>query len=395
MTELEVTLSKLDRQEQLDFFLKTTTVPGSSLRERSFADYLEPILTQMGFTIEYDHAHQEFQGNCGNLIAYWPGTDPRAEPLLFSAHMDTILDSSGCIPVIDGNVIRADGNHILGSDDRSAISSYLEAIRAVQASGMRCGPIELLFTVNEERGLCGAKGLDHTKVRSRHGFIFDHPGNVGQVIKRSPYWRPFNVWFRMKCGSAGGHIAEKADLPNAFDMGVKAYQAMPHGYLDQHETAVLIGIMQGGEVSSIVPGELYMRGEVRSYRKEFAEQRLSELRSACEAAASFYNGTVEFDVEPGYEGYEISDDNPAYQCFCRASESAGVSWFPDEVLGGADTNFLRAYGINCLTLGNGYQDTHTYRESISIDNLEAMARITVCIIYHWYQTHTPEQKNQT
>ena len=51
------------------------------------------------------------------------------------------------------------------------------------------------------------------------------------------------------------------------------------------------------------------------------------------------------------------------------------------MLGGADTNFLRSHGINCLTLGNGYRDTHTFQESISVRNLENMARMTVSMIY--------------
>lgn len=390
--ELEQALNLLDQEHQIQFFLETAHVPGISLHEHSFSKYIEPILEEMNFQVEYDNAGEKLGGNSGNLIAYWPGTDPEAEPVLFSAHMDTILDSSGCRPEIRGGIIHADGRFILGSDDRSAISAYVEGIRAVQASHMPCGPIELLFTVDEQHGLCGARELDVRKIRSRHGYIFDHPGDVGQVVRWSPYWRPFNIWFRMKSGTAGGHISEKADLSNAFDMGAEAYQNMERGYFDDHQTAVMVGILRGGEVSSIVPGELYMRGEVRSYHKELAERRLEQLREACEKAAQFYGGTVEFQVERGYEGYEIDEDNPAYRCFQRAAKSSGVICYPDRVLGGADTNFLRSHGINCLTLGNGYRDTHTFQESISIQNLENMARMTVSIIYHWYQRYQQNQK---
>lgn len=256
MDELTKALACLDREHQVEFFLKTTRVSAPSLQEKRFAQYIAPILEELGFSLEFDRAGDAFGGDCGNLIAYWPGTDPDAEPLLFSAHMDTILDSSGCVPEIRDGVIYADGRAILGSDDRSAISAYVEAIRAVQASKMPCGPVELLLTVNEQNGLCGAQALDAAKVRSRYGYVFDHPGDVGQVICRSPYWRPFNVWFRMKCGAAGGHISEKPGLPNAFDMGMEAYRRIPHGYFDNGETAVLIGILRGGEVSSIVPGVL-------------------------------------------------------------------------------------------------------------------------------------------
>jgi tripeptide aminopeptidase len=174
--ELEQVLQLLDQEHQVHFFLETARIAGVSLHERTFAEYIEPILTEMGFQVEYDGAGDKLGSESGNLIAYWPGTDPEAEPILFSAHMDTILDSSGCQPEIREGVIHADGRSILGSDDRSAISAYIEGIRAVQASHMPCGPIELLFTIDEQHGLCGARELDVKKSAAGMAIYLTTPG---------------------------------------------------------------------------------------------------------------------------------------------------------------------------------------------------------------------------
>lgn len=385
MDTLSQALTHLDQAHQIHFFIETACIKGLSKQEKAFAEYIEPILLQLGFSVEYDDAYKAFGGNCGNLIAYWPGTEPDAEPLLFSAHMDTILDSSTCKPIVKDGLIQADGVSILGSDDRSAVSAYIEAIRAIQASHMPCGPIELVLTVNEQNGLQGAKYLDASKLHSRFGYIFDHPGDVGQVITRSPYWNAFNIYFRMKVGEAGGHISAQAGVPNAFTMGVEAYRNMVLGDLDNKETVAMIGLMEGGERSSVVPGKLYMRGEIRSFHKELLQKHVEQIRSACEKAAAAYDGLVEFEVENGYDGYEIGNDNLGFQCFCESAEALGIPWYRDGLLGGTDTNFIRRHGINCITLGNGYKREHTANEFISIENLENMARMTICLINRWYQ----------
>lgn len=387
MPSIHDALACLNRQHQIDFFIETTCISAPSKQERNFAQYVEPILKELGFSVSYDQAHHAFDGNCGNLIAYWPGTDPSVEPLLFSGHMDTILDTGSCCPVVrDGNIC-ADGHSILGADDRSAISSYIEAIRAIQDSRMPCGPIEFVFTVNEQGGLRGAKHLDYHLVKSRYGYIFDNPGDVGQAIDRAPYWQAFNIWFRMKGGSAGGHIAEKGDVPNAFTMGMQAYQNMELGFSIDRESVALIGLMQGGECSSVVPGELYMRGEIRAFRQEELTRRLNQIHIACKDAVNAYDGELNFELDGDYTGYEISEDDKIYRCFSDSVKELGLFSYKEGLLGGTDTNFFRANGIECMTMGQGYRGAHTPNEYVSIENLENTARLTIALVNTWYQLH--------
>ena len=48
------------------------------------------------------------QGSTGNVIAAFPGTKP-AEPVLLSAHMDTVVPGRGIKPIREADRIRTDG----------------------------------------------------------------------------------------------------------------------------------------------------------------------------------------------------------------------------------------------------------------------------------------------
>ncbi|HAI07877.1 MAG TPA: peptidase M20, partial [Dehalococcoidia bacterium] len=62
-------------------------------------------LAALGFEIYHD--------SFKNIIAKLSGD---GEPLLLSAHIDTVEPGRGIRPVLDGDVLRSDGTTILGGD---------------------------------------------------------------------------------------------------------------------------------------------------------------------------------------------------------------------------------------------------------------------------------------
>lgn len=384
---LNKALSMLNQQHQIDTFIEMAKVYGVTGDEAIFAKYMEGLLHDMGVSFVYDKANEAFGGNTGNMIAYWPGTDSSIPPIFFSAHMDTVLSSADCIAEIRDGGIYSDGVHVLGTDDRSSMSGYIEALRALIASGVPCGPIELLITVSEENGLFGAKNIDMSLIKSRHGFVFDHPGDVGQIIRRGPTRTGFEITFKMKEGTAGGHIAEYADRPNAFMMGAEAYQKFPFGYDHDRECVLLIGLVEGGELTSMVPGEITYKGEVRALKQEYVEEKIAQIKAIADETAAKYGGTAVMTRNDDFVGFDIEENNPVYQCYQQACEAIGIKWYDDTSVGGADTNALRMHGLECITLGNGFTDTHSYNEHITIDNLVNIGRVCVSIALNWYKTH--------
>ena len=78
-----------------------------------------------------------------NVIAQLPGA---GQPLLLSAHLDTVEPGRGIKPIIDGDILRSDGSTILGGDCKAGVAIVLEALTAVVESGEGHRAVEVVFT---------------------------------------------------------------------------------------------------------------------------------------------------------------------------------------------------------------------------------------------------------
>lgn len=373
----------VDEQRLLDLFIELAKIDGPSGKEQKVADYLKSALTDLGFTFEFDEAHKEFGGEVGNLIAYKEGTDVTVPPLFFSTHMDTVLPTKNLKPVIKDGIIYSDGTTILGADDRAALAAYVEAVRAVSESGIPHGPIELVLTVNEQPGLVGARHLDYSKPKSKVGYIFDSSGDVGQTILKGPY--SSRIWMKVKGNAA--HIALNSEEGNhAFLLAAAGLLELKLGEIDD-ETVANVGIIEGGELTSIIPGEVTIGGEVRSFSKEKLDRQLRHMEESMKASAEARGGSVEVTVEKKYSGFSIPEDHILTDTVLKAAGTINVKPYLTQTLGGADTNVLNENGLTCLTLGLGFQNIHSFRECISEENLYNTGRLTAALIQRWQENH--------
>ncbi|MDN3017919.1 M20/M25/M40 family metallo-hydrolase [Paenibacillus sp. BSR1-1] len=370
-----------------ELFLELAKINAPSTKESLVAEFLKKVLPELGFTLEFDEAHKNFDGEVGNLIAWKEGTDPSIPPLFFSTHMDTVLPTEGLKPVINEGVIYSDGTTILGADDRAALAAYLEAIRAIIESGVPHGPIEFILTVNEQPGLVGATYMDYSKAKSKTGYIFDSSGDVGQIILKGPY--SSRIWMEVQGNAA--HIALNAEEGNsAILLAADGLANMKLGAIDE-ETLANIGVIKGGELTSIIPGIVTIAGEVRSFSKEKLDAQLKHMEEVMKQAAAKKGGKVNVRIEKKYLGFDIPEDDILVKTVEAAAQNINVKPYLTKTLGGADTNVLNEHGLICLTLGLGFQNIHSFRECISIDNLINTGRLTAALIEQWYVNHKTEE----
>ncbi|MEW6278173.1 MAG: M20/M25/M40 family metallo-hydrolase [Candidatus Eremiobacterota bacterium] len=163
----------INESRLVDTFLRLVTVPGPSLRERPIADQLKAELASLNLTAREDEAGERLGGNAGNLIVDLPGNVPGAPSLLFACHMDTVPVAVGVKPVMENGKISSDGTTALGGDNRAGCAEVLEAVREVLEHNLPHGPIQLVFTVAEERGLLGASELDPSQLRADYAYAVD------------------------------------------------------------------------------------------------------------------------------------------------------------------------------------------------------------------------------
>jgi tripeptide aminopeptidase len=303
----------------------------------------------------------------GNVIADVPGA---GEPLLLSAHLDSVAPAVGKQPVVEDGVIRSAGDTVLGADDLAGVSAILEAVQAAREGSAAHRAAQIVFTVEEEVGLKGARALDYSKLTAKQGVALDLNGDVGSICISAPAHDQITITFTGKAAHAG--VAPEAGV-SAIVVASDAISSMPLGRIDE-ETTANIGTIQGGAARNIVPERVVLHAEARSRDEAKLDRQIAAMRQACEDAAQRHAATVEFNAERAYGVQRIAPDAPIVQVCQAAARRAGLE--PQLVVtgGGSDVNIFNMHGIEAVNLSLGYQEIHSANEHIAIADLEKAAR---------------------
>ena len=141
------------------FFHQVTQVPRPSKKEGKMIEFLESFAKEYKIAIKKDEA--------GNLLMSKPATPGMEDRpvVVLQSHMDMVCEKNREVEfdfekdairtLIDGDWLRADGT-TLGADDGIGVAMELALL---DASDIAHGPIECVFTRDEETGLSGAFGM--------------------------------------------------------------------------------------------------------------------------------------------------------------------------------------------------------------------------------------------
>lgn len=134
--------------------------PRPSKHEQLVIDYLRDFAVQHSLTF--------LQDEVGNVVikkAASPGME-KARTIAMQCHIDMVPQKRNDIahdffndpikPVVDGDIVRAQGT-TLGADNGIGVAAMLAIM---ESTDIAHGPLEALFTVDEEAGMSGAKGLN-------------------------------------------------------------------------------------------------------------------------------------------------------------------------------------------------------------------------------------------
>jgi dipeptidase D len=150
---------QLEPKAVWDIFARLSAVPRGSGNEAGVMAMLEKWAAGRGLKTKRDAV--------GNMLVSIPATPGRegAAPLLIQGHVDMVCEKNAATKhdfekdpirlVVDGDWVKAEGT-TLGSDNGIGVAMGL----AIAADGsFPHGPVEVLLTVDEERGLTGAAGV--------------------------------------------------------------------------------------------------------------------------------------------------------------------------------------------------------------------------------------------
>ena len=148
----------MDPQDVWQNFYQLTQIPRPSHHEEQVRDFLVQFGKGLGLETIVD--------DVGNVLIRKPASPgmENRHGVILQAHMDMVaqpLDGTHDFltePIdayVEGDWVMADGT-TLGADDGSGVAI---AMAVLQSKTLALGPIEALFTVNEEDGMDGALGL--------------------------------------------------------------------------------------------------------------------------------------------------------------------------------------------------------------------------------------------
>jgi len=341
-------------------------------------------LEEIGAEVWIDDAGEKVKGSVGNLIAHFSGNVAGAEPILLSAHMDTVVPGEGVVPILDGTILRSNGRTVLGGDDKSGIAIICEALRVVHENRLPCSDIDVIFTICEESGLLGAKCLDISRLRAKTGLVLDSD-SVGYLFTKAPAAN--RMEFQIHGLEAHAGVCPEKGV-SAIQVAADGISKMRLGRIDK-ETTANIGRIQGGMAVNIIPNSVVLKGEARSHSEEKLNQQTDHMLTCLKEAAQRatlgtdgkrFQATVESKIERDYDSMAIPDDSPIVQLVQSAARNLGMELKTQATGGGCDANILNKKGLEVANLSTGMREIHTVNEWLDLNDLNISAEMVLEII---------------
>jgi len=366
----------VNEKRLIESFMELVRIDSISREERNLAIFLIKKLEDLGLEIKVDQAGEKVKSDSGNIIARLKGSVKKATPIMFSAHMDTVVPGKNIKPICDGEKIVSDGKTILGADDKAAIAALLEALHIIKEHNIPCGDIEIVFSICEEIGLQGAKNLDISSLNARMAFVLDCGGQVGEIINAAPSQNSLKIIIHGKAAHAGSNPEEGI---NAIQVAGFVLSRMKLGRIDE-ETTTNIGIISGGKATNIVPDKVTLEGEVRSRNEEKLEKYTEQLKKIAEDTAQEFRAKAEVKTNREYYCYNLSTDDRVVKIAMKAARDIGLQPELHPSGGGSDANVFNKKGFPSVDLAIGMEKVHTVDEYILVKSLKNTVKYVLSII---------------
>lgn len=373
----------VQRQRLVNQFLELVMIDSETGDERAICDWLKKKLNELGLDVVEDQSSALTGHGAGNLVATLPGTLDDVPVFYFTAHMDTVKPGKGVKPSIQDGYIVSDGTTVLGADDKAGLAALLEGLKVIREKGIEHGTIQFVITAGEESGLMGSRHLDRNLVKAEYGFALDSNGPVGEIITSAPSQAKMKATVYGKSAHAG--VNPEAGI-SAIQVASRAISKMKLGRIDQ-ETTANIGSFHGGSATNVIPDRVEIMAEARSRNNEKLQQQVEHMTQAFEETAREYGAKVEVETKILYPGFQFTESDLVVQKAKAAIEKVDRVPTIGASGGGSDANVLSGYGIPTVNLGIGYENIHTTKERMPIEELVKAAELVVALVEECSQVY--------
>jgi dipeptidase D len=320
---MPTSVEQLEPKAVWKHFAALSAIPRASEKETEARKYVLSVAAR--------HGLESVQDEAGNVVVRKPARPGRegAVPAVIQGHLDMVceknegtahnFDTDPIRPVVDGDWLRAEGT-TLGADNGVGVAA---ALAVMESDNVAHGPLEFVFTIDEESGLTGATKFPGGVLKSRYFLNLDNEeentlcigcaGGVNSVARRKIARRPApagDPWRIRISGLAGGHSG--VDIHRGRGNAVRILGRALLAAIDRMPLAV--AEINGGSKRNAIPREA-------SAIVVLGATRIQELRSVLAA----YEAEVKADLGAFDPGLRIS------------VESAGR---PEQVIAEADAALI-------------------------------------------------------
>ncbi|MCH2200568.1 MAG: M20/M25/M40 family metallo-hydrolase [Fuerstiella sp.] len=373
--------------------LELIAIPGGSGAETKVSACIQKTLVSAGlpqsvFMVDTANRRSPIGGATGNLIVKLKGTK-RAPRRLLMAHMDTVPLAVDSEPVRQGDWIRPKSSDTaLGADNRAGCAVILTAILEMLKQNIDHPPLTLLFTVQEEVGLCGARHVTTGRLANPQlCFNWDGRDPASLVIGAVG---ATNV--AVKIDGIASHAGVNPD--DGVNAAIVASLALSelhengwHGLVvkGSRQGTCNVGSVHGGSATNVVMPEVVLQAEARSHSSVFRDRIVREIHRAFERAIKrvrntrSQSGRLTIKDDSRYNAFRISPKADCVRMAAGAVKMAGL--LPQTVVsnGGLDANWTTAHGFPTVTLGCGQHAIHTVKERLNIPEYLSACSIALSI----------------
>jgi tripeptide aminopeptidase len=257
---------------------------------------------------------------------------------------------------------------------------------AIQRGRLEHPPLTLLWTVQEEVGLHGARFAKIGLLgKPALAFNFDGGSPAKITIGATGGYR-MTIEIEGLASHAGGAPADGISAIAIASLAIADLVKNGwHGQIQKgkHAGTSNVGVIRGGEATNVVTDRVTLKAEARSHDPEFRERVVKEIHRAFERAvgevrnAGGRRGSVKIDGRLDYEAFRLARDEP---CVVAATAAVRAEKREPELAisnGGLDANWLTAHGIPTVTLGCGQRNIHTAAEELDIAEFQLARRIAL------------------
>jgi len=207
----------------ISIFEELVKIPSPSLHEEEVAKKI------MEYT--YNNGINAYLDDYKNVIIKIPANCEGKKPLLLSAHMDVVGNSS---PINicysdDKKIIKTDGSRTLGADDKAGVAVALNlAIYLAKNPEIKHGGLEIVFTRDEETGMTGINHVNFNDLESEDILVLDSDSLGNFEIAGAGYTK-IDIKVETKLGGHSGNDIQDKKRYNAAKLIADLVSKLPNG----------------------------------------------------------------------------------------------------------------------------------------------------------------------